>query len=216
MTSESGVRIEKTKNKGRPFGLFVGFHGTSWEVEYGRSVVQVAIQTAVDHESALDRETILHVVTRSIDHDAAQFAIASEFAHEVGAFLNETFDLESTMTVASYFKSSVCGHLTHPRTTEEMVAFVERQMAERCGFTPDYATPLEGIDPFEWLLWCAETLQHPDPAYVPGDEVYDHLARRYRQTGAVLRHVRAALDVDKLKAQLSRPVDAILERVLRG
>ncbi|EKS34507.1 hypothetical protein HMPREF9695_04417 [Afipia broomeae ATCC 49717] len=206
----------QTNKQGQPFRLFVGFRETSWEVEYRRSVVQIATQTAAENDSALDRETLLHVVSRSIDHARAQLAIATDYAQEIRAFLNETFGLDLTITVGGYRQSGLYGRLNHPRTDEELVAFVERQMAERCGFIPDYATPLEGIDPLEWLLWCAETLRHPDPDYVPGDEVYDCLARRYRQTGAVLRHVRAALDPDKLKALLSRPVDAILERVLRG
>ncbi|RTM14539.1 MAG: hypothetical protein EKK33_05130 [Bradyrhizobiaceae bacterium] len=207
---------ERTNKEGKPFSLFVGFRETSWEIEYGRSIVEITRQSAIDNESALDRETLIHIATRSIDHTRAQFAIASEFAQEVGAFLNETFGLDFTTNATCYSKSCIHGRVTHPRTDEELVAFVEVQMAQRCGFVPDYATPLEGIELFEWLLWCAETLDHPDPDYVPGDEVYCHLAQRYRQTGAVLRHVRAALDTNKLNALLSRPVEAILERVLRG
>jgi hypothetical protein len=207
----TNVQSERTNNERQPFRLFVGFHETSWEVDYRRSIVQIAIQTAVDNESALDRETLLHVVTRSIDHPNAQLAISSEFAREVCNFLNDTFDLGFEIGLLRYSKSTVSGRLIHPRTDEELVAFVERQMAQRCGFKPDYATPLEGIDLVEWLR-CAETLDHPDPDYVPGDD----LANRCQQSGAVLRHVRAALDTDKLKSLLSRPVEAILERVLRG
>jgi len=210
------VRNKQTDNQGQPFKLFIGFRETSWEVEYRRSIVQIAIETAVRNESALDRETILHVVTRSIDHNKAPFAIASDFAQEICGFVNESFGLDFTIAVGGYCKSSVHGRVSHPRTDEELVVFIEQQMKNRCGFIPDYATPLEGIDLFEWLLWCAETLEHPDPDYVPGDEVYCYLAQRYQQTGAVLEHVRAALDSDKLKTLLSRPVDAILERVLRG
>lgn len=198
------------------FSLFVGFRETSWEVEYVKSVRRIATQTAVDRESALDMETILYVVNRSINHDKAKLAIATQFAHEVTAFLNESFDLRLTISIEGYSKGNVHGHVTQPRTVEETVDFVEAQMAKRCGFIPGYATPLDGINLFEWLLWCAETLDYPEPDYVPGDEVYLYLAERYQRTDAVLRHVREALNTERLTAFLSRPVDAILERVLRG
>lgn len=207
---------ERTNNAGKLFSLFVGFRETSWELEYRRSIVEITRQTAIDNESALDWETLIHIVTRSIDHTVAQFAIARDFAQQVGAFLNETFGLDFTINVTGYSKSCIHGRVVHRRTDEELIAFVEAQMAQRCGFAPDYATPLEGIELFEWLLWCAETLEHPDPDYVPGDEVYCYLAQRYQQTGAVVRHVRAALNSNKLNTLLSRPVEAILERVLRG
>ena len=58
------MRNEQTDNQGQPIRLFIGFHETSWEAEYRRSIVQIAIETAVRNESGLDRETILHVVPK--------------------------------------------------------------------------------------------------------------------------------------------------------
>lgn len=198
--------------RGQPFRLFIGFIGTTWEVEYRRSLLELTRQTAIERESALDPMTLLHVVTCSIDHDRAQSAIATEFAEEVRMFLDELFDLGLKVGIERYKQSCILGRMIHPPTAEELVTFVDQKMVQRCGFIPDYATPVEGIDPVEWLLWCAEAMEH-GPDHIPGDEVQDHLAHQYRQTGDVLRHMRAALNTDALKTRLSRPVDCILERV---
>ncbi|MFX8254357.1 hypothetical protein ABTL28_19220, partial [Acinetobacter baumannii] len=50
-----GVHKERTNKEGKPFSLFVGFRETSWEIEYGRSIVEITRQSAIDNESALDR-----------------------------------------------------------------------------------------------------------------------------------------------------------------
>jgi hypothetical protein len=53
------------------------------------------------------------------------------------------------------------------------------------------------------------------PDYIPSDEIDLQLAREYRRTGAVLRNVRKQLATGELDALLARPVEAILDRVLR-
>jgi hypothetical protein len=129
--------------------------------------------------------------------------------------VNETFDLGLSMTVTDFQRGAVLGHLTRSMSDEEIVAHVEQHIQWRCGFIPDYADPLEGINLFEWLFWCAEAMEY-GPGHIPGDEINDHLSQDYYRTGAVLRNVRAALDTGNLEKLLARPVDAILERVLRG
>jgi hypothetical protein len=209
------MNAEHANDNAQLLMYFAGFRDTSWEVEYRRWIVEIAIQTAADWRSGLDPATVLHVVTNSIDHDKAKLAIVSEVAQATCSLFNKTFGLRLAIDVTGYESGEVLGSLTMPMSTDDLVAHVEQILETLCGFTPTYAPPADGIGLFEWLSWCVEALRH-GPGRLPDGEMEKTLARNYQRTGAVLRNVRAAIDHDKLDALLSRPMDAVLERVLRG
>lgn len=159
--------------------------------------------------------TVLHLVTRCVDHDKAERAIISEVAQATCSLFNKKLDLQLAINVTSYESGEVLGHLTMPMPIDHLVTHVEQRIAAVCGFIPQYATPADGIGLFEWLSWCVEAISH-GPGHLPDGEVEKALAHDYQRTGAVLRHVRAALDHQQLDALLSKPTEALLERALRG
>lgn len=195
---------------------FAGFRDTSWERDYATAIAQIADRTAVERESALDIGTVQYIIYRSIDHDRAQAGIACGYVQIVTPYLGAIFDLGLSAFPTRYSRGEVFGVLSMSQTQPEMIAKVAAAMERRCGAVPDLANPDDGIPPLEWLTWCVEVMNSGDPMHLPDGDVDEELARSYQKCGATKRIIEGALDQKKVQQFLDRPVDTILERVLRG
>jgi hypothetical protein len=195
---------------------FVGFRETSWERDYATVISQIAGRTAVERESALDFGTIQYIICRSIDHERAQAAIACGYVEIVAPYLGAIFDLGLSAFPTRYARGEVFGVLSMPLTQQEMIAKVEAAMERRCGAVPDLANPDDGIPILEWLTWCVEVMKSGDPQHLPEGDVEQELARIYQKSGVTKRIIEGALDQRRVEGFLKRPVETILERVLRG
>lgn len=195
---------------------FAGFRETSWERDYATVISQIASRTAVERESALDFGTIQYIICRSIDHDRAQAAIACGYVEIVAPYVGAIFDLGLSAYPTRYTRGEVFGVLSTALTQQEMITKVEAAMERRCGAVPDLANPDDGIPILEWLTWCVEVMKSGDPQHLPEGDVDQELARIYQKSGATKRIIESMLDQKKMQQFLDRPVDTILERVLRG
>jgi hypothetical protein len=209
---EMGMKIEReTMLMG-----FVGFRETSWEHDYARVISHIANQTALERESALDIGTMQYIVYRSIDHDRAQAAIARGYVEILAPYVGAIFDLGLSAFPTRYARGEVFGVLSMRQTQRELIAKVEKAMERRCGAVPDLANPDDGIPILEWLTWCVEVMKSGNPQHVPGDDVERELAQIFQKSGATKRIIASMLDQKRMQQFLDRPVDTILERVLRG
>lgn len=195
---------------------FAGFRETSWERDYAEIISQIVGRTAVERESALDLGTMQYIILRSIDHDRAQAAIACGYVEIVAPYVGAIFDLGLSAFPTRYDRGEVFGVLSMPQTQQELIAKVEAAMERRCGAVPNLANPDDGIPILEWLTWCVEVMKSGDPQHLPEGDVEQELAQIYRKSGATKRIIEAALDQRKVDGFLKRPVETILERVLRG
>lgn len=195
---------------------FAGFRETSWERDYARIISQIAEKTALERESALDFGTMHYIICRSVDHERAQASIACGYVQIVAPYLAAIFDLDLSAYPIGYSRGEVFGILSTQHTQDDLIAKVEDAVARRCGAVPDLANPDDGIPVLEWLTWCVEVMKSGNPQHVPGDDVERTLARMFQNSGATKRIVEESLDQKKVDRLLSRPVDTILERVLRG
>jgi len=196
---------------------FGGFRDTSWERDYANGISQVAVQTALERESALDLGTLLYIIHRSTDHDRAQTEIVRGFTQVVAAHLEEKLKLGISIQVTRYFQGEVFGVLSMRCTEHELISIMESEMVRRCGALPNLADPTDGIPVFEWLIWCLDIMESGDPAHMPDEEpALRMLAQRHQRSGATRKAIEAALDPKKVQDFLDRPVETILERVLRG
>jgi len=196
---------------------FGGFRHTSWEQDYAGALAQVAAQTAMERESALDFETLLYIIHRSTDHHRAETEIAKGYTRVVAAYLEEQLNLGISVRLTRYHQSEVYGALSMRCTETELISIMEDKMVRRCGALPDLTDPTDGIPVFEWLIWCLDIMKSGDPTHIPDeDQVMAMLAEQHQRTGAAKKAIEMALDRKKVQAFLDRPVDTILERVLRG
>lgn len=195
---------------------FVGFRETSWERDYARALLEIAARTALERESALDAGTMQYIIFRSTDHDRAQAAIACGFVEILAPYVGAIFDLGLSAFPTRYARGEVLGVLSTPLTQTELITKVEEAMKRRCGVAPDLANPDDGIPVLEWLTWCVEVMKSGDPQHLPEGNIEQELARIYQKSGATRRIIEAMLDRKQMEHFLSRPVDTILERVLRG
>jgi hypothetical protein len=171
---------------------------------------------ALDRDSALDADTLRWIVFRSVDHPKAQYEIVRGFVQIVAAHLEVKLDLGLSVEVMRCDRGEVYGTLSMRRPEAEVIATLEARMLHRCGAVPNLANPYDGIPMLEWLQWCIEVLESGNAEHMPEDDVHLGLARQIQKTGIARRAIEAALDGKKVKAFLDRPVDTILERVLRG
>ena len=195
---------------------FAGFRETSWERDYAAALSEIAARTALERESALDAGTMQYIIFRSTDHDRAQEAIACGYVEIVAPYVGAIFDLGLSAFPTRYARGEVLGVLSTPLTQTELITKVEGEMKRRCGAIPDLANPDDGIPVLEWLTWCVEVMKSGNPRHMPDDDVQQELARIYQKSGATRRIIEAMVDRKRMEHFLSRPVDTILERVLRG
>jgi hypothetical protein len=195
---------------------FPDFRQTSWEHDYAKAISQIAAQTAMDRESALDLGTMQYIIFRSVDHDRAQTAIVRGFAETSAAYVGAVLDLGLSGHMTRYDRGEAYGILEARDAEPDLIAKVEEAMERRCGAVPNLANPTDGIPIVEWLMWCIEVMQSGNADHMPEDDVQRQLAHIYQQSGATKKAVEAMLDRRKVQAFLDRPVNTILERVLRG
>ena len=195
---------------------FPGFRDTSWENDYAIALEQVARQMALDRESPLDADTLRWIVFRSVDHPKAQFDIVRGFVQIVAGRLEVKLNLGLSVEVMRYDRGEVYGIISMRRPEAEVIEDLEARMLHRCGAVPNLANPYDGIPMLEWLQWCIEVLESGNAEHMPEDDVHLELERQLQKTGIARKAIETALNGKKVKGFLDRPVDTILERVLRG
>ncbi|MCK1541898.1 hypothetical protein IVB12_07905 [Bradyrhizobium sp. 179] len=110
---------------------FPGFRQTSWERDYAKAISQIAAQTAMDRESALDVGTMQYIIFRSVDHERAQTAIVRGFAETSAAYVGAVLDLGRSAHVTRYDRGEVYGILETRYTEPDLIAKVEEATVPR-------------------------------------------------------------------------------------
>jgi hypothetical protein len=188
--------------------FFPGFMNTEWSAAYLATIERIASDVSIERESDLDHRTMVHIVTMSLDHAKAKFAIADSFLLSLCESINATFGLGLIAIMERLEEREIVARYEFGQPDSLVSEAVNDTMKREVGI--DLPSLRPQIDHLVfWLIHCLNALRFVASGSKKNGDFYADILEAFEQRDIIHGLVKDALDEKRLLELLERPLDAI-------